>query len=60
MGRFELNEAPQSHGLEEVLKAANLSIDEGEFIALDWPHGCGKSTCRARLLSPKTSWAAKQ
>ncbi len=44
MSSVELVGLHKSFGAHEVIKDINLSIDEGEFVALVGPSGCGKST----------------
>lgn len=43
------------YGLDEVLTALNLTVEQGETLAIVGPSGCGKSTllqCIAGLLEP--------
>ena len=44
MASVEIQNVRKNFGATEVLKAINLSIADGEFIALVGPSGCGKST----------------
>lgn len=42
MAYIEFRNVHKSFGNNEVLKGINLSIDEGEFVTLLGPSGCGK------------------
>ncbi|MDX5595171.1 sn-glycerol-3-phosphate ABC transporter ATP-binding protein UgpC [Pseudovibrio sp. SPO723] len=44
MAGVELLNLSKSFGSVEVLKSLNLTIQDGEFVALVGPSGCGKST----------------
>lgn len=44
MATVELQDLTKSFGSVEVLHSLNLSVEEGEFVALVGPSGCGKST----------------
>ena len=44
MASVDLKNVRKSFGTTEVLKGINLTIADGEFIALVGPSGCGKST----------------
>ena len=44
MASVDIQNVRKSFGATEVLKAIDLSIADGEFIALVGPSGCGKST----------------
>ena len=44
MSTVQLVDLRKSYGLTEILHGINLSIGEGEFVALVGPSGCGKST----------------
>ncbi len=44
MGSVQINNLSKSYGTTEVIRGLNVSIAEGEFMALVGPSGCGKST----------------
>jgi len=44
MARVELVNLSKSFGEVKVLHDLNLTVEEGEFVALVGPSGCGKST----------------
>ena len=44
MGAVQLINLNKSYGSAKVIHGVDLSIDDGEFIALVGPSGCGKST----------------
>ena len=44
MAVVEINDIAKSYGAVEVISGLNLSIADGEFVALVGPSGCGKST----------------
>ena len=44
MSTVQLVDLRKSYGPTEILHGINLSIGEGEFVALVGPSGCGKST----------------
>jgi len=44
MAGLELRNIAKSYGLVPVIEGINLSIADGEFVALVGPSGCGKST----------------
>jgi inositol-phosphate transport system ATP-binding protein len=44
MARIEFRNVEKRFGSVEVIPGMNLSIDDGEFVALLGPSGCGKST----------------
>jgi spermidine/putrescine transport system ATP-binding protein len=43
-GRIELAQLSKWYGDQQVLKAIDLTIEEGEFFSLLGPSGCGKTT----------------
>lgn len=57
MASVELQNINKSYGDLEIIKACNLTIEEGEFIVLVGPSGCGKSTLLRTIagLEPITS-----
>lgn len=57
MAKIELTAVRKSFDAAEILKGINLSIEDGEFIALIGPSGCGKSTLLRIIagLEPQTS-----
>src|SRR5690606_26680424 len=44
MAGLELRNIAKSYGSVSVIEGINLSIEDGEFVALVGPSGCGKST----------------
>jgi multiple sugar transport system ATP-binding protein len=44
MASVELKDLKKSFGVVDVIHDINLSIEDGEFVALVGPSGCGKST----------------
>ena len=57
MAKIELSAIRKTFDATEILKGIDLSIEDGEFIALIGPSGCGKSTLLrivAGLDSPST------
>src|SRR4026207_1984824 len=44
MARVELRDIRKSFGPVDVIRSADLAIEEGEFVVLVGPSGCGKST----------------
>ncbi|MEJ6782811.1 ABC transporter ATP-binding protein [Aminobacter sp. Piv2-1] len=44
MARVELRDIRKSFGSVDVIRSADLDIEEGEFVVLVGPSGCGKST----------------
>ncbi|WP_424930807.1 ABC transporter ATP-binding protein [Amaricoccus macauensis] len=50
MASVELQSLKKSFGSHDVIHGMNLSIEDGEFVALVGPSGCGKSTL-LRIIS---------
>ena len=44
MAGLELRNIAKSYGAVSVIEGINLSVEDGEFVALVGPSGCGKST----------------
>src|SRR5215203_3955057 len=44
MASVTIRELRKNFGPVEILKGANLSVEDGEFVVLVGPSGCGKST----------------
>jgi multiple sugar transport system ATP-binding protein len=57
LAKIELNAIRKTFDATEVLKGIDLTIEDGEFIALIGPSGCGKSTLLRVIagLEPQTS-----
>jgi multiple sugar transport system ATP-binding protein len=57
LAKIELNAIRKTFDSTEVLKGIDLTIEDGEFIALIGPSGCGKSTLLRVIagLEPQTS-----
>jgi multiple sugar transport system ATP-binding protein len=57
MAKIELTAIRKTFDSTEILKGIDLTIDDGEFIALIGPSGCGKSTLLRVIagLEPQTS-----
>ena len=57
MAKIELSAIRKTFDSTEILKGIDLSIEDGEFIALIGPSGCGKSTVLRVIagLEPQTS-----
>ena len=49
MTMLEIKDLHAKVGDKEILKGVNLSIDEGEVMAVMGPNGCGKSTLSAMI-----------
>jgi len=58
MGRIMLEDVRKSFGPVEVIKGADLDIEDGSFVVFVGPSGCGKSTCCASSRDWRTSPAA--
>lgn len=57
MAKIELNGVRKAFDSAEILKGIDLTIEDGEFIALIGPSGCGKSTLLRIIagLEPQSS-----
>ena len=44
MGFLDISNVPKSYGNVEVLHHVDNAVDEGEFLVLVGPSGCGKPT----------------
>ncbi len=59
MAAIEIKGLAKSFGPVEVLRDINLSIGDGEFLALVGPSGCGKSTLLRLLAGLETATAGR-
>ena len=56
---LEIKDLHATVGDKEILKGVNLSVDEGQVMAIMGPNGCGKSTLSAVITGNPTYTVSK-